>query len=158
MTTERPRGIQAVVLSAVVEDGRILLLRRAREPYRGFWAIPGGKIEFGETPVDAVVREAREETGLAARFLHWGGVASETMSGPDGCVTAHFLLLVGVLAVEGGELREGPEGRLRWFSRDEVADGGVIPTDRELLERFVWSGSRVDVPHFAVGDAPGHSQ
>ena len=149
MTTER--RIQAVVLSAVVEGGNILLIRRTREPYRGLWAIPGGKIEFGETAVDAVVRETREETGLTARFLHWGGVATETMAGPDGSVGAHFLLFIGVLAVDGGGLRDGPEGRLRWFSPAEVAGGeGVIPTDRVLIERFVCSGTTVDVPHFAV--------
>ena len=45
--------------------GRLLLIRRGHDPHRGLWSLPGGRIEPGESPEEAVVREVREETGLA---------------------------------------------------------------------------------------------
>jgi 8-oxo-dGTP diphosphatase len=53
--------VGAVVLDG---DGRLLLVRRGREPSRGLWSVPGGRVEPGETGPDAVRREVREETGL----------------------------------------------------------------------------------------------
>jgi 8-oxo-dGTP diphosphatase len=64
-------GSPAVVpcVGAVVRDaaGRLLLIRRGQEPSRGLWSLPGGRVEAGETPEQAVVREVREETGLEVR-------------------------------------------------------------------------------------------
>jgi 8-oxo-dGTP diphosphatase len=56
-------------VGAVVRDaaGRLLLIRRGQEPSRGLWSLPGGRIEPGETPEQAVVREVHEETGLSVR-------------------------------------------------------------------------------------------
>jgi ADP-ribose pyrophosphatase YjhB (NUDIX family) len=59
-----PRVVPCV--GAVVHDaaGRLLLVRRGHDPHRGSWSLPGGRIETGESPEQAVVREVREETGL----------------------------------------------------------------------------------------------
>ena len=56
-------GVGAVV----IHDGRVLLIRRGKEPLRGRWVVPGGTVEPGETLQDALVREVREETGLTVR-------------------------------------------------------------------------------------------
>ena len=53
----------------VVHDGRVLLIRRGKEPLRGRWVVPGGTVELGETLEAAVVREVREETGILVRPL-----------------------------------------------------------------------------------------
>lgn len=56
-------GVGAVVLI----DGKILLVKRSHSPYKGFWSIPGGRVEYGESLFEAVVRELREETGIEAK-------------------------------------------------------------------------------------------
>ena len=53
-------GVGAVV----VRDGKVLLVKRGHEPLKGRWSLPGGRVELGETLVEAVRREIREETGL----------------------------------------------------------------------------------------------
>ncbi|WP_409332171.1 NUDIX hydrolase [Trujillonella humicola] len=62
-----PRVVPCV--GAVVHDagGRLLLIRRGADPGRGLWSVPGGRVEPGETPAEAVEREVREETGLQVR-------------------------------------------------------------------------------------------
>jgi len=52
------------VSALIVRDGLVLLVRRGKEPFTGFWSLPGGRVEPGETMQDAVKREVREETGL----------------------------------------------------------------------------------------------
>jgi ADP-ribose pyrophosphatase YjhB (NUDIX family) len=58
-------------VGAVVRDdaGRLLLIQRGHDPHRGLWSLPGGRIEPGESPEEAVVREVREETGLTVSPL-----------------------------------------------------------------------------------------
>ena len=65
---DRPPALVPCV-GAVVHDaaGRLLLIQRGHDPHRGAWSLPGGRIERGESPEEAVVREVHEETGLAVQ-------------------------------------------------------------------------------------------
>ena len=62
-----PRRPVVGVGAVVVQDGRVVLIRRGKEPMRGRWLVPGGTVEWGETLEEAVVREVEEETGLVVR-------------------------------------------------------------------------------------------
>jgi 8-oxo-dGTP diphosphatase len=73
--------VDVVVLS---EDGRVLLIRRASDPYEGQWALPGGFVEVGETLEDAAAREAEEETGLRVEIVRLLGVYSNPNRDPRG--------------------------------------------------------------------------
>src|SRR3712207_3957451 len=70
-------------VGAVVRDeqGRLLLVRRANEPGRGLWSVPGGRVEPGETAADAVVREVAEETGLPVVVTGLAGVVERPAPG-----------------------------------------------------------------------------
>jgi len=83
------------VSALIVRDGKVLLVRRGKEPFLGYWSLPGGGVEAGETPEEAVMREVREETGLDVEI---GAVA-----GRAGSVTAFHAL------VTGGELCAGDD-------------------------------------------------
>ena len=66
------------------EEGRVLLIRRGSDPYEGYWALPGGFVEVGETPEDAAAREAKEETGLDIEIVKLVGVYSDPDRDPRG--------------------------------------------------------------------------
>ena len=112
---------------ALVEDGngRVLLARRAKEPFKGRWDIPGGFLEAGEHPLDGLRRELREETGLEVEPREFLGVWMDRYGGES---TAEATLnLYWTARVESGEARADDDvDDLRWFERDE------LPTPDEL--------------------------
>ena len=79
---ETPKLMVDVVVPS--EEGDILLIRRASEPYEGQWALPGGFVEVGETLEDAAAREAEEETGLSVEIVRLVGVYSDPDRDPRG--------------------------------------------------------------------------
>lgn len=88
---------------AVVEERRVLLVRRRYEPMVGTWGIPGGFVEGGEDPADAARRELFEETGLAVRLAGLLGAY------PGGGAEGGVLLLCYRGVVEGGRLEPGDD-------------------------------------------------
>ena len=66
------------------EEGRVLLIRRGTDPYEGYWALPGGFVEVGETVEAAATREAEEETGLKVEIERLVGVYSDPDRDPRG--------------------------------------------------------------------------
>src|SRR5215831_13688574 len=106
-----PIGPVPAVGVAVVQSDRILLVRRRYAPMQGTWALPGGFLEVGETPAEAAVREAREETGLRVKLV--GLLGGFHGGGSRGGV----LFLCYRAVVEGGRLVAG----------DDATDAGFFP-------------------------------
>lgn len=102
------------------ELGRLLLIRRANEPGRGLWSVPGGRVEPGETDEDAVIREMREETGL--------DVMPSTLVGHvrRGSYDIHDY----ACSITGGTLRAGDDAdAARWIDAEtmiELDKGGQL--------------------------------
>jgi len=100
----------------LVVDGKILLVRRKNEPFKGSYALPGGFVEYGETVDDCVLREIEEETGLKTRVNRFLGVYSEPGRDPRG----HTVSMVFVLSHEGGSLSDSDETHAEWFTMDRM--------------------------------------
>jgi 8-oxo-dGTP diphosphatase len=123
-------------------DGRVLMVRASdRSNTPGVWTLPGGGIEHGEDPADAVVREAAEETGLAVQVTGVRGVVSDITEMPWRDVALHHDRILYEVAVVGGQLRDEPDGTSEvaaWLSVAELAAGpsgrvAVMPFAAELL-------------------------
>ena len=95
---ETPKIMVDVVVPS--EEGRILLIRRGTDPYEGYWALPGGFVEVGETLEEAAVREAEEETGLEVEIVRLVGVYSD----PDRDPRGHNVSCAYLARTQGGEL------------------------------------------------------
>lgn len=82
------------VSAAIIRDGRILIVRRAMPPAEGFYTLPGGVVEKGETLADAVRREVNEETALAIEPLGITGHRDVIIRDAAGAVARHFVIVV----------------------------------------------------------------
>ncbi|MGA7272022.1 MAG: NUDIX hydrolase [Acidimicrobiia bacterium] len=118
---------------AVVEQGRILLVQRGHDPGRGLWAVPGGKVEYGEPLVAAARREVEEETGLQVEV---GGVVWVGESiGPGDPPDWHYALIDFLGRVVGGVLApSGDASQAGWFSFEEARALPLTPTMGGLLD------------------------
>jgi ADP-ribose pyrophosphatase YjhB (NUDIX family) len=81
------------VSAAIIRDGKVLIARRARPPAGGLYTLPGGVVEVGETLVEAVVREIREETALAIEPVALTGYREAIGKDDDGRIRRHFIIL-----------------------------------------------------------------
>ena len=85
-----PSSPQLAVSAAIFRDNRILLVRRARSPAKGFYSLPGGRVEFGESLHAAVHREVAEETALTIEIVELAGWREVLPSATGG---GHYLIL-----------------------------------------------------------------
>ena len=103
----------------VIIDDQVVLVRRGRDPYRGYFALPGGIVEYGESVESCAVRELEEETGLRTEILGLVGVYSEPGRDPRG----HFVSVVFHLAKIGGNLESGDDAaEVRLFPLNELPE------------------------------------
>lgn len=100
-------------------DGKILLIRRKNDPFKGMFALPGGFVEYGEKTENAVVREIREETGLETTVKSLLSVYSDPKRDPRG----HTISVIYMLEQIGGTLQEGDDAdEVALFDPDEVPE------------------------------------
>jgi len=117
---ERP----IVGVGAVIVDGdRVLLARRAHEPLKGEWSLPGGAVEVGETLHEALVREVREETGLTIEIGPVIEVIDRIQRTDDDRVEYHFVIVDYLCtAVGSGKLSAGSDADdVRWVRTADLA-------------------------------------
>lgn len=115
------------------DEGRLLVVRRGREPGRGLWSVPGGRVEPGENDVTAVEREVLEETGLHVTVgLRVGTVVRDGLGG-DLYDIRDYACSVSVVTspIAGDDADE-----VRWVTRSELAELNLVDELWETLERW----------------------
>jgi mutator protein MutT len=136
MQREYPLAPLVGVGAVVVEEGRVLLVRRGREPLKGQWSLPGGLVETGESLEDAVRREVREETGLAIRPLGVLEIFERIMRDTEGKPEYHYVLIDYVCAVSGGELCAGDDaGQVEWVRRRDLKKLAITEGTLAVIEK-----------------------
>jgi len=117
----------------IVDRDKILLVKRATPPYKGYWDIPGGFLEAGEHPKDGVIREVLEETGLRVRPLEILGIFMDKY----GAESRDTLNIHYIVEIIGGEAQPGSDaGTLKWFSKNNLPEKIAFRNGREALR--VW--------------------
>jgi 8-oxo-dGTP diphosphatase len=81
------------VSAAIIRDGSVLIVRRARPPAGGLYTLPGGGVEVGESLVEAVAREVLEETALTVTPVALAGYREAIVRDGDGRIERHFVIL-----------------------------------------------------------------
>ena len=121
MSREYPDRPIAAVGAVVIDQGRVLLIRRGKPPRPGLWSLPGGGQELGESYIEAALREVREETGLIVESLGLVDIVDSITRDESGRVRFHYLLADIVACPVGGTLKAGGDAtEARWFSAEEA--------------------------------------
>jgi 8-oxo-dGTP diphosphatase len=141
-STYYAHSVPAVSAIVVDDEGHVLLARRAFEPDAGLWDTPGGFLEEGEEPVEALKRELFEETGLEVKPKRFLGAYLDTYG--EGPAVSSVLNLVWETQRVSGEMEPADDvSELHWFAPDD------LPADDELAFRWIarflreWAHARV---------------
>jgi mutator protein MutT len=119
MRREFPETPLVGVGAVVVDEGRVLLVRRGTEPLRGEWSLPGGVLELGESLTAGVVREVREETGLIVETIELIELLDRIYREQDR-IRYHYVIADYLCRVVGGELLAASDAdAVRWVERAE---------------------------------------
>ncbi|MFY9947931.1 MAG: NUDIX hydrolase [Candidatus Sulfotelmatobacter sp.] len=121
MQREFPEVPLVGVGAIIVEDSRVVLVKRLHPPLQAEWSIPGGVLEVGEMVRDAAIREAREETGLTVEPGELLGVFDRILLNPEQRVQYHYVLIDFLCRRVAGDLAAASDAaEVRWFTQEEL--------------------------------------
>jgi ADP-ribose pyrophosphatase len=131
MSDEYRVAPQVGVGAVVFHENKILLVKRARPPAQGQWAIPGGRLEVGETLQRAAEREILEEAGICIRARHPLYTFDMIERDDDGSVRFHYVIVDLAAEYISGEPRASDDAiEARWLSADELRS---LPVSNQTL-------------------------
>lgn len=123
----RTENVELTVLCLVHKDGNYLLQNRIKNDWKGY-TLPGGHIEAGESIVDAVIREMREETGLTIRNPRLCGVKQFPIEG------GRYLVFLFETSQFEGTLKDSEEGKMYWIQKADLSTVNLVEDFEDLLD------------------------
>jgi ADP-ribose pyrophosphatase YjhB (NUDIX family) len=121
----------AAAVLVVREEDKVLLVRRAGEPFRGLWTLPAGFIDSGEDPAEAAQRECLEETGLSVRVTR----VYEIVSGREHPRGADFVIVYQAELVSGDMKADDDVDAVEWFDKSNLPPLAFLAT-KKVLQSF----------------------
>ncbi|MBX6378543.1 MAG: NUDIX hydrolase [Clostridia bacterium] len=135
-STRYPQYPRPSCHAAVVENGRVLLVRRLAEPFRGWWGLPGGAVELGETVYEALKREVREETGLEVEPGRFLGYRDAINRDERQRVRFHYVIFFYEARPVGGRLAAASDaGEVAWVDGSALTTLPLVPGATSVLAR-----------------------
>ena len=136
MKREFPEFPLVGVGAIIIQNDRVLLVKRAHPPIQGQWSIPGGVLEVGELVREAAIREAREETGLIVQPADLLGVYDRILRNEEQRVQYHYVLVDFLCRPVGGELQAASDAaEVRWFTRQELSPLKLAEDTQDVIEK-----------------------
>ena len=123
----RTEQVELTVLCLIHKDDRYLLQDRIKDDWKGY-TLPGGHIEPGESIVDAVIREMKEETGLLIQKPHLCGVKQFPIDG------GRYIVFLFETDQFEGELADSEEGKMHWIKDSDLSNVNLVNDFEELIE------------------------
>lgn len=136
MSREYPARPLVGVGAVVLHQGRVLLVRRGGQPSSGKWSLPGGLVELGETTVEAIRREIREECGIGITVVDVAGIVDRVTRDAEGRVRYHYVLIDYVALPESEAVVAGTDAaECRWVEIDRVDELDVTDGLADMIRR-----------------------
>jgi ADP-ribose pyrophosphatase YjhB (NUDIX family) len=136
MKREFPELPLVGVGAIIIQNDRVVLVKRAHPPIQGQWSIPGGVLEVGELVREAAIREAREETGLIVQPADLLGVYDRILRNEEQRVQYHYVLVDFLCRPVGGELQAASDAaEVRWFTRQALPALKLAEDTQDVIEK-----------------------
>jgi len=140
MTTSRTYpAVPRVAVSVLCQRGsEYLVVQRGKPPFMGYWSLPGGLVDLGETLQDAALRELMEETGITAELDAVHETFDSIQRDEDGRVRSHFVLTVFRASYLHGEAKAMDDAAdVRWVTFEEADGLQMTPGTPERARRLM---------------------
>lgn len=124
------------VAGIIIKNGKVLLIKRGKEPGYGKWSIPGGVVKLGEPLKEALKREILEETGLRVEPVEFVEVFERVIRDKENKIEYHYVLIDFVCRYVSGEARSGTDALdARWVLPDEISKLNMTLGTEEVIQK-----------------------
>ncbi|HEY33540.1 MAG TPA: NUDIX hydrolase [Dehalococcoidia bacterium] len=131
-----PQHPRVAVHALILHEDCMLLIKRATEPSKGKWSLPGGRIELGETIYQAIKREVLEECSAEIEMECIFDVGDTIIRDEEERVSYHFVLIYFLARYKGGEVKARTDAEdARWFTTEELDEADMHPLLRDVLTK-----------------------
>lgn len=141
-----------IILVALMNDNKILLIKRNRRPYKDYWSLIGGKMLLKEDFKQASLRQIKEKTGIEGKYISINSVLHERIRG-EGIIKHSFILFFTKVKTKKLNFKETLHGKLKWFDVRKIKKNKIIPSDLWLIKNKL--DSEIDVKNATMLEKEG---